>query len=63
METNNTTSYSFLNKPIINTIFFNIKNNTYEITVMWSLVVITILMLLSLLIKDTTDDVETNRVL
>ncbi len=52
-----------IDKPFINNIFFHIKNNTYEIYVMWSLLVITILLLLSLLVKDSNDDLETNRIL
>jgi hypothetical protein len=62
----NTTSWiNFLtkNKPIINNIFFNIKNGTYELTIMWCLIITTIILLLSLLIKDANDELETERVL
>lgn len=51
------------NKPFFNNIFFNIKNGSYEITVMWCLLIITIVVLLSLLIKDADDKAETERVL
>lgn len=47
----------------ISTIFFNIKNNPWEISIMWCLIVTTIIMLLSLVVKDSIDEEETLRVL
>lgn len=52
-----------VNKPFLNNVFFNIKNNTYEVTIMWSLLIITIILLLSLLLKDANDEIETERVI
>lgn len=46
----------------LNNIYFNIKNNTYEVSVMWCLIITTIILLLSLLIKDADDLVEAKRV-
>jgi hypothetical protein len=52
-----------LNKPFINNIFFNIKNKSYEIVVMWSILIITIILLFCLLLKDANDEIEVERVL
>lgn len=54
---------NIVNKPFLNNIFFNVRNNTYEVTIMWCLLVITIILLLSLLLKDANDEIETERVL
>ena len=52
-----------INKPFFNNIFFNIKNKSYEIVVMWSILIITIIVLLCLLFKDADDGLEIERVL
>lgn len=49
------------NSPFFNNIFFNIQNNTYEVSLMWCLLVTTIVLLLSLLIRDADDEAETLR--
>ena len=52
-----------VNRPFLNNLYFNVRNNTYEVNVMWCLLIVTIILLLSLLLKDANDEVETQRVL
>jgi hypothetical protein len=49
--------------PTINRMFFNIKNDSFEIMIMWFLLIITIVILLSLVISDIDDRLETQRVI
>lgn len=49
--------------PILNKIFFSIKNSGCEIYTMWFLLVVTILLMLSLLVKNANDEEEINRVI
>lgn len=59
----NKQTYKWYNSPVFNSIFFNIKNNDYEILIMWFLLVTTIIILLSLVISDIDDRLETERVI
>jgi len=54
---------NIINKPFFNNLYYNMKNNTYEVTIMWCLLIVTIILLLSLLIKDAHDEIETERVI
>lgn len=54
---------NIVNKPLINNIFFNIKNGSYEVNSMWCVLIITIFLLLSLLIKNANDEEETMNVI
>jgi hypothetical protein len=49
--------------PFYGALYFRIQNNTYELTIMWCLIITTIILLLSLLAKNANDDVETLRVI
>src|SRR5437016_5923076 len=51
------------NRPFFNKIFFNIKNEPYEIIIMWSVLIITILLLLLLLFDSVVNEQERLRVL
>lgn len=62
-DTINKKNWSIMNKPFINNLYFNMKNNAYEVTVMWCLLIITIILLLSLLVKDANDEIETQRII
>ena len=46
------------NKPLLNNIFFYIRNNTYEITVMWMIIIVTIIIILLLLVNGAQDELE-----
>ena len=59
----NNQTHKWFNNPIFNRIFFNIKNNNYEILIMWFLFIVTIIILLSLVISDIDDRLETERVI
>lgn len=45
-------------KPFFNLIYFKIKNNSYEVIMMWCLIIVTIILLLSLLVKGIEDETE-----
>lgn len=45
----------------VNKMYFNIKNDNYDILIMWFLLVATIILLLSLVISDADDKFETER--
>ena len=64
-DARNNTFYgsNIINKPFLNNIFFNVKNNTFEVVVMWCLLIVTIILLLSLLLKNANDEEETLRIL
>ena len=51
------------NAPIFAKIFFNVQNNSYEVFVMWFLLISTIVLVLSLVVADADDRLETERVL
>lgn len=50
---------NILKKPFINNLYFCIKNEQYEIIVMWGLIVVTIIVFILLVIKDNEDEAET----
>jgi hypothetical protein len=53
----------FFRSSFLNSIYFHIKNSSYEISIMWCLIITTIILLLSLVIKDAEDEEEVLRVL
>src|SRR5437868_9475849 len=57
----NKLSKQWFSSLFFRTLFFNIKNNTYEVTTMWCLIVTTIIILLLILIKGLDDEAETER--
>jgi hypothetical protein len=59
----NNYQYYGSNLSFLNKIFFNIQNNSYEIKIMWCLIVTTIILLLSLLLTNANDEEETLRVI
>lgn len=54
---------SLASPSLLNRIFFNIKNENYEVMVMWFLIITTIILTLSLVVMDAEDRAETERVL
>lgn len=52
----------FFKNKFLNLIYFNIRNNHYEINIMWCLIIVTIIILISLVIKDAHDELEAQRV-
>jgi hypothetical protein len=70
----NDSNYGILNKdeyplipsrqyPSCNRMFFYLKNSSFEIYVMWFLLIATIIIILSLVVGDADDRYETERVL
>jgi hypothetical protein len=47
----------------LNNIYFNIKNNNYEIKLMWLVLLMTIFLLLFMLISENEDRYETERII
>ena len=58
-----TKSCATTNRPFLNRIFFNIQNEPYEIIIMWSLLIITVLLLVLLLFDSIFNEEERLRVL
>jgi hypothetical protein len=49
--------------PRLNKIYFNIKNGSYEVILMWMLLIMTIVISLLLVISELEDSEETRRVI
>jgi hypothetical protein len=54
---------SIFSSKHFSSLYFYIKNNSYEVNVMWCVIVFTILLLLSLVVREAKDEAETLRVL
>lgn len=63
VDKKNKTYGGIFRSNFLNLIYFHIRNGTYEISTMWCLIVTTIILLLSLVIKDAEDEEETLRAL
>lgn len=50
-------------KPFFSNLYFYIKNKQYEVVTMWSLIIVTIIVFISLVIKDGEDEAETESTL
>lgn len=48
-------------KPFFSNIYFYIKNKQYEVVIMWGIIIVTIIVFLSLMIKDAEDEAETQQ--
>ena len=46
-------------KPFFSNLYFYIKNKQYEVVTMWSLIIVTIIVFISLVIKNDKDEAET----
>jgi len=59
----NNINNKFIKRSSLNKLFFQIKNNNYEVTIMWALLIITIILLFFYLVDEANDEYETLRII